>query len=434
MKLVPIELTNANSEFVSEALAPAVPTRILFLTSHSPDGEDHGARLRVRHLVRQLSKVGEVTLVLAGPYEEVRTSCEEGMESQVFRVIHFHEWRINGWWNRMRHEVGYGYLNTNLCRASDEDRERLLTLIEEHDVTWVHGFRIPNAFDIWKWPKTILDIDDIPSQRTYSEMLQMKGTLQKLRALRHVWLWKRHESRIFQRFEALTVCSELDRRSFHHPERVFVIPNGFDPPAVATERKVSMLPRIGFIGSLEYPANAKGVRWFLKEVWPEILVTHPGTGLRLVGRGSQSDEWLGLPNVEGLGWVADSDSEMATWALTIVPVFEGGGTRVKISNAFSRQCPVVSSRLGAYGYDVVDGRELKLADRAADFSAACLDILNRPEIGRQLAAAAWEAFLTNWTWDSNGPRLRRAIGYVLSRKERASATTNGMQIQGPAKA
>lgn len=410
-----MELIDKDSGLVSGRQPPANTTRILFLTSHAPEGEDHGARLRVRHLVRQLARIGEVTVILAGPYEEFRKDRAAGEESQVSEVIHFREWRLTGWWNRLRHEVGYGYLNTNQCRASDEERERLLQMIDEHDVTWVHGFRIPNAFDIWKWPKTILDIDDIPSRRTYSEMLQMKGAMHKLRALRHVWLWKRHESRIFHRFEALTVCSELDRKSFPHPERVFVVPNGFDPPAVEIERKICNPPRIGFIGSLEYPANAKGLRWFLQKVWPAIQAAHPGTILRVVGRDSRNPEWLGFPNVEGLGWVADSDAEMATWSLTIVPVFEGGGTRVKISNAFSRECPVVSSRLGAYGYEVEDGKELRLADSAKDFAAACIGILNDPELGRVLAATAWRAFLKNWTWDSNCPRLSRALACVIGR-------------------
>ena len=64
------------------------------------------------------------------------------------------------------------------------------------------------------------------------------------------------------------------------------------------------------------------------------------------------------PDVDALGYVADAASEMATWSAMIIPVRLGGGTRVKIADAFSRKCPVVSTRLGAYGYDVQTGREL----------------------------------------------------------------------------
>lgn len=420
-----MNIEDKNDDFLPDWKSLTGTLKILFITSHDPEGEDHGARLRVRNLVKQLSNIGKVTLVLAGPYEEFKPS----EDSLVSDVIDFKQWRVIGWKNRLQHELGYGYLNTNQCRASDKDREKLLKLIDLHDVTWVHGFRIPNAFDLLKWPKTIFDIDDIPSQRTYSEMLQTRGILQKVRALRHVWLWKRHESRIFHRFEALTVCSELDRRLFPHPERVFVVPNGFDPPAVEIVRNVSVPFRIGFIGSLEYPANAKGLRWFLQEVWPRIQTDHPGTILRLVGRNSKNPEWQEFPNVEGLGWVADSDPEMATWALTIVPVFEGGGTRVKISNAFSRRCPVVSSRLGAYGYEVVNDRELKLADSAEDFAAACISIINNPEVGLRLASRAWDAFLKNWTWESNGPRLRRVVSKVLERNTRSRQTARAIDTQ-----
>ena len=113
--------------------------------------------------------------------------------------------------------------------------------------------------------------------------------------------------------------------------------------------------------------------------------------------------------------MADADAEMATWSMTIVPVFVGGGTRVKISNAFSRKCAVVSTPLGAYGYDVSNNRELLLAESAADFAAACVRILRDKCLAEQLANTAWDAFLRNWTWDAAAPHLEQAVRFVLAR-------------------
>ena len=122
-----------------------------------------------------------------------------------------------------------------------------------------------------------------------------------------------------------------------------------------------------------------------------------------------------MPGVEGLGWVEDSDAEMATWACTVVPIFEGGGTRLKISHAWSRKCPVVSTALGAFGYDPLHNRELLLADTAADFATACLKLIDNPSEGRRLADNAYEAFLSRWTWEANLPTLKRQLQATLAR-------------------
>ena len=390
--------------------------RILFLSSHAPEGEDHGARLRVRHLLHQFSKFAEVRLVLVDPYEkftgETSPNSNPSVPSEVFN---FHPWKVESWSDRVRHELGSGYLNTNSGKISEEDRLHLLRLITEHDLVWVHGLRAANGCNIWRWPKSILDIDDIPSARTWSEMIQESCPVAKLRAVRNYYLWKRQESRIFERFDTMAVCSESDRAYFGNSKRVFVVPNGFDAPSGIPARSPSYPVRVGFIGSLEYPANAKGLRWFLRHVWPRILKSVPDAALRLVGRGSTNPEWTNAPNVDGLGWVAETDAEIATWSFTIVPVFEGGGTRVKISNAFSRKCPVVSTRLGAYGYDVANDRELLLADSVVDFTSACLRMLHEDGVADRLADNAWKGFLENWTWDSNEARLMQAVSFVLEK-------------------
>jgi len=363
-----------------------------------------------------LSRIAEVRLVLAGSYETYAEAPDPlPNPSRPSHIFDFHPWDVQTWGERLRRELGSNYLNTHGVRATETDRRQLMQLMAEHDLVWVHGLRVANGFNLWKWPNTILDIDDIPSAVTRTVMAQAQGTEAKLRALRKFYQWKRQEARLFERFAAMAVCSEPDRAHFGNSERVFVVHNGFEAPAASLARKPVTPPRIGFIGSFAYAPNANGMRWFLRNVWPGILQRAPATVLRLVGRNSHHPEWRGGPNIDGLGWLedADADAEMATWALTIVPIFEGGGTRVKISNAFSRKCPVVSTHLGAYGYEVANGRELLLADKAPDFAAACVRILTDERLAQRLADTAWATFLANWTWDATAPRLEQAIRFVL---------------------
>jgi hypothetical protein len=119
------------------------------------------------------------------------------------------------------------------------------------------------------------------------------------------------------------------------------------------------------------------------------------------------------PDIDGLGWVSDIVEEIATWSLMIVPVRIGSGTRVKIAQGFSLKCPIVSTSLGAYGYDVQDRAELFLADTASNFADACLRAIQYPMEANEMANRAWERFLQEWTFDAIVPSVWAAAEECL---------------------
>ena len=79
----------------------------------------------------------------------------------------------------------------------------------------------------------------------------------------------------------------------------------------------------------KYQGVQVSARWLIENVWPDILQTMPQARLRVVGDGSEKETWQIARNIDALGWVADTESEMATWSLTVVPIFVGGGTCVE---------------------------------------------------------------------------------------------------------
>jgi glycosyltransferase involved in cell wall biosynthesis len=74
----------------------------------------------------------------------------------------------------------------------------------------------------------------------------------------------------------------------------------------------------------------------------------------------------------------------------IVPLQRGTGTSVKLFQAFIYGKAVVSTPIGARGYDVSDGRELLLVRRPEDFAAALRRLEQEPGLRLRLEAAARE--------------------------------------------
>jgi glycosyltransferase involved in cell wall biosynthesis len=307
------------------------------------------------------------------------------------------------------------FVDMENCRANPEDSERLQALLAEHDLVWVHGLETANAFGIWRWPASVLDIDDIPSSVYRLRMSRAKSLLKNYFNWQQMLLWRRSEKRLRRRFDAICVCSELDREKLGR-EKVFVLPNGFELPATTPARHPATPPQIGFVGTFVYWANCEGMKWFVEKAWPLILKRSPRATLRLAGE--RGENLFKGPNIEPLGWVRDMEAEMANWSLAVVPVLAGGGTRIKILESFSRKCPVVSTSVGCYGHDVQSERELLVADKPEDFAASCLRILDNPAEGARLAENGWAKFSKAWTWEAQAGNIADIVAKVSGTQAR----------------
>jgi len=390
--------------------------KILYLTTYDLEGPSNGGTLRNLHVLRHLNRIGDVNVVLASDYAFDFDKSKKMLGGfPILDIIKFERTRKWSLHERLLNQFDPHFLNLDQMRATEEDRDRLIKQSAAHDLVWIHTLKIANRFDRWRWPATVLDIDDVPSSLCRTNIIAAETLLKKARLLRQTSLWRRREKFLLERFDALCVCSNADKRLFENDNRVFVLPNGSETPSRVPERHPALPPRIGFVGNFRHPPNHDGVRWFAQKVWPAILRKEPNARLRLVG--AEGEKFRDIPNVDILGWIADMESEMASWNLSIVPIRIGAGTRVKIAEAFSRKCPVVSTALGAYGYDVTNGLELWLADSPHDFAKKCLRVLENPPEAEAMAARAYKKFLRNWTWDSLGERVDAVVESVLKKRE-----------------
>jgi glycosyltransferase involved in cell wall biosynthesis len=389
--------------------------KILYITPHCPFSPSYGGQIRALNIGRLLQRCGEVRLVMLRQKElppDLLAKTREAFD--VAGVLGLQSTPIRGLTNRLRHELDPWYLNTHGWQLDQKGRSWLRGLCESHDVVWIHNLFTANAAGLVRWPRSVLDIDDIVSQYHRSEVRSSIPWKDRLINVRRAWLWERREALLLDRFDVIGVCSEADRSYLGGSERVHTIPNGYDAAPGEPSRAPMDPPRIGFIGTVKYPPNREGIQWFIDKVWPVVKSRCPRARLRLVGDGTDGLAATNREGIDGLGWVHDSHAEIATWSLTIVPIRFGGGTRIKIAEAFSRKCPVVSTRPGAFGYDLRSGEELLLADDPAAFAGACLSILTNQELGEQIAERAWKKYAANWTWPAIGPKVAAAVEHCLA--------------------
>lgn len=389
--------------------------RILYLTTHNPCGETYGAQLRALHIGRALTHLASVTLVLAREGEITSGEIEAARaEFDDVRILHL-SGAPSDFLQRVRRHLSLGIGNSFPQTCSWEEKRNFSEWASEQDLIWAHGLRIPSALRLDGKIRTFIDIDDIPSQLLRSQAVNQILRIKRVKLRIKAREWRYREARLLNAFAGLGVCSEADRIYLGAHPSIHVIPNGFQAPEGIPRRYPASSVRIGFIGTFNYSPNVDGMAWFIRQVWPRIKSQHPSARLRLVGQATDTGKAGRGVDVDGLGYIEDPTSEIASWSIMVVPIFVGGGTRVKISEAFSRKCPVVSTSPGAYGYDVSDGNELLIADKAAAFADACLRLIHRPLEAAQMAERAWGRFLKEWTWDAANPKVWAAVEDCLRR-------------------
>lgn len=390
-------------------------SRILFVSSCWPRDLAFGGQLRALHIGRALKQIGDVTLAVVSSErattEVINRTADEFTVELPVRVNLRHN---KGLVRRFQWAFNPRYLNVHGCAADVSDRDRLLKRLVDFDLIWVLNSRTPNILNLWRWPNSVLDLDDIPSTFQRSVWHNGAGFKEKWKAGVQMQLLRRRERLWKERFNVLSVCSEADRQYLGGGKQIHIIPNGFEQPASEPARCPADPPRIGFIGLYSYAPNREGVNWFLRECWPQVKRQCPNARLRLVGKDTNGSLMPAAPDLDALGYLEHPATEIATWSAMIVPVLHGAGTRVKIAEAFSRKCPVVSTSLGAYGYDVQSGRELLLADNGDEFANACVALIRNPTRASQMTEHAFAAFLQKWTWDAIAPRVGAAAEHALA--------------------
>ncbi len=204
----------------------------------------------------------------------------------------------------------------------------------------------------------------------------------------------RYEIRACRAVDEIHTMSVEDARHLaaHLPTstRLRVVPNAVDcarlaPPEPAPHREGAL-----FIGNFENLPNRDALEWLLEAIWPRVRARQPEISLTVAGARMPA-EVAGLEGSEGVSVIGEVDDPAFVYhrhRVLVVPLRAGSGTRLKILEAFAAGLPVVSTRLGAEGLEVEDGRHLLLADDEEGFAAAVARLLTDETLGRRLAESA----------------------------------------------
>jgi polysaccharide biosynthesis protein PslH len=380
---------------------------LLVLSTWHPYPPDNGSRLRAWHLLRTLTQRHRVR-VIAGRQDDAPTALPEPLAQLCDSVVTVPwQWYTGG-------TGGLRSLLDSTPRSIRETPNPSLVAAIEAELA-----RRPDAALVMQLgmdayvPETGVPL--VLEEAEVSLWAQAKGPRARLTQTKARRYWKGR----LKRYRALTAVSESEAEAIrdvlggNHPP-VHVVPNGVDTAHYAAPSR-PVPGRLLYNGALTYGPNRDAVRWFVAQILPRILQRHPEVRFVVTGRvPADCRDLTQNPHVCLTGYLTDIREALSEASVCVVPLLSGGGTRLKVLEAWAAGLPVVSTPIGAAGLPGArPGTELLLAEDAdafADTVCALLDDATRrlalAEAGRALARARYD-------WSAIGDRLETVLGEAV---------------------
>ena len=417
--------------------------RLLFISPVLPSPAGQGLAMRPYYQIASLSRIYSIHLLIAGTTTE-RPAYGTNIEQFCDNIDCICRYRYSGWnfslWHRYRSlidKLKHFISGDDLCFAADLgdsnylQRNKTLAMIASMKFDRVHIFRLyltPVAGILKKQGLNSfysIDIDDIESEtrRSISGLHSLNGNfIQASKLNNEAIIFFNMETKRIPGYDQIFTCSRRDKDIIQNrfPDKVItILPNIVPLPKKARDHRVNQIFTMLFVGTMGYPPNADALLFFANQIAPILREkSRQRWQLRVVGT-LPKKTWVkrleDYPEIKFSGWVKDISTEYEAADIVVAPIRGGGGTRIKILEAFAHGVPVVSTSKGAEGLDVENKVHLFIEDDARHFAEACIrlmtDRLRGDEISRRalaLAASEYNPEIINRIWTEKLPSAFRS--------------------------
>ncbi|MDB5415389.1 MAG: putative glycosyltransferase [Rubritepida sp.] len=392
--------------------------RLLFLCHRIPYPPEKGDKIRAWHMLEHLTRSWEVDLGCLvddrADFDHVPTlerhcatveACWTGSRSEAaFRALRqlrpgrplslgwFHEARLQRWveaqLDTRRHDAVFVYSSAMAPYAMGAGHPGLHRVLDMVDV------------DSEKWRAYAADARP-PMRQVWA------------REARTLLAFEREAAADFDRtlFVSAAEAAHFAALAPECADRLDHVDNGvalarFDPALPTQSPYSGERPAIVFTGTMDYRPNVEAVAWFAREVMPQlagraefhIVGANPAPAVRALAQ---------LPGIFVTGTVPDVRPYIAHAAVAVAPLRIARGIQNKVLEAMAMGRPVVASPEAYEGVRARPGRDILVADGAAEMAQRVTEVLDgkHPELG--LAGRA--AVMAGHDWRATLRRLDLAM-------------------------
>jgi glycosyltransferase involved in cell wall biosynthesis len=236
--------------------------------------------------------------------------------------------------------------------------------------------------------RVIIDTVDLAFNRLLGKARITGSLMDQLAAVRV----KRRELAAYAKADLVIAISEQEKALLQHalpglPIKVVPLMQAVPPLAV---RRQQAAPTLLFVANFHHEPNVDAIVYFGKEIFPLIERQIPDARLFVVGSSPPvAVQHLGRGNIEVLGFVRDLTPVFEASAISIAPLRYGGGLKGKICEAMANGLPVVSTSVGAEGFDLTPGENIMVGDTPESFAEAVVRLITDARLFDRIRGHGW---------------------------------------------
>jgi glycosyltransferase involved in cell wall biosynthesis len=390
--------------------------RLLFLCQTLPYPPDTGVAVRTYNVLRLLAREFDVTALCFYRAAE-RTSSDDLQRSVkgLQPLAHVEAFPIPQEHSKAR--FVFDHVRSLVSRRaytvwayeSTEFRQRVRELVNNMEFQLVHM----DSLDLVGYLPWLSGLPVVcVHHNVESALLRRRAATTRGLAGRYIALQARltemEERRWCPAVSLNIAVSDADRDVFQEiapSARFVVVPNGVD--TLNFQPMDASVEGIVFVGGYSWQPNRDAMEHFCLKVLPLLRARGIYAGVTWVGRVPDvvKHEYAERFGVNLTGYVDDIRPLVQRAACYVAPLLAGGGTRLKILDAWAMGKAVVSTAVGCEGLEARDGENILVRDSAEDFADGVEAVLADGELRRRLGAEARRTAEKRYNWEVIGDQM-----------------------------
>jgi glycosyltransferase involved in cell wall biosynthesis len=257
----------------------------------------------------------------------------------------------------------------------------------------------------------VLDHHNIESHMMLRRSRHESNILKKLYYMQEGYKLLFYEKEVCSLFDLHITCSVLDtkRLGLIDPSlKIDEVPNGVDVHYFKEVGEEYAAHGLVFAGGLNWYPNKDAMLLFAREIWPRLKARIPNVSMDVIGKDPPDELVLLSKNDNSFhvhGFVDDVRPYISRAGIYVCPIRDGGGTKLKLLDAFSMSKAVVAHPAACEGLDVIDGSHVLFAENSDEFVKKIIQLIKNEELRLSLGAAARQLVVNNYSFHEIGKKL-----------------------------
>lgn len=395
--------------------------RSLFITQFIPYPPTGGAPLRNWQNINALIKLGPVAIFTVSKFRGASSEKHKHPPGVTLWRHHKPQERslIEKSFDKLRQWLAPNRIPGEIIESSaSRELEELISTFRPDIVIfeelWLHCYLpVVQKFNC----KIILDEHNVEAPLYLDKRKSSDKLIKRIKSSMTFRKIMQSEQHIASKSEQVWFCSQADADLFSSlyqtSTQLCVVPNGinidyykeirsgtFQLPNEIEQGKHILL----FVGRYSYIPNAVAAELLIEHIYPRLKALYSDFSLILVGP-SPTQKMVSAsetnPSIFVTGCVDDVRPYLALSTAVIVPLLEGGGTRLKILEAFAAKRPVVSTSKGAEGLNTKDNKHLLIRNGVEDLVAGVSEIWSDQNFSKEMIENAYQLIKQKYSWEAN---------------------------------